>query len=99
MKKRIIALILTLLTYSAFANKGAVAKISATGQKNITLATIINPFGGARSGARLIAKQNLIHKCKEKFNGTIVGTIQYKTIRFDEGVMAAIVKASGECQY
>lgn len=99
MKKSIIALILTILTYSAFANKGAAAKMSATGKKNITFATIINPFGGALSEARRIAKQKLIHQCQEKFNGTIVGTIQYKTIRFDEGVMAAIVKASGECIY
>ncbi|CAM4474169.1 MAG: hypothetical protein LEGION0403_FIIPPAGN_02808 [Legionella sp.] len=99
MKKNMLGMTFLILSCSTFASGVHIEKLSARGEKNISFRTIINPFGGALSEARSIAKEKLIQKCAAQFNGRIIGKIEYKTIRFDEGIMAARVRADGNCEY
>jgi hypothetical protein len=74
--------------------------MSAEGQKDISFGTMLSPPGlGAVGRAEMIAKKKLKQKCKDEFNGKIEGEIKYTTLRFDEGIMAAVVRADGNCKY
>lgn len=94
-------LILTLFvsTTTLFANEKRVETIRATGFKEISIGGMLNPFGGAVKGAQKIAKKELVKKCQNELNGTIVGEVKFETIRFDEGIMGAEVEAIGNCEF
>ena len=88
-----------LLSSSVYANDKRVEVISAKGFKEITLGGMLNPFGGAVKGAGKIAKLALKQKCARELNGKITGEVTLTTLRFDEGIMGAVVEASGSCEY
>lgn len=99
---KIFLLAITLLTsFASHADQNLRVEImSADGEREISIGTMLSPPGlGAVGRAKIIAKKNLKKKCNDELNGKIVGEIKYETLRFDSGIMAAIVRATGECKY
>ncbi|MBC7428800.1 MAG: hypothetical protein H7336_09335 [Bacteriovorax sp.] len=74
--------------------------MKAEGQKDISFGTMLSPPGlGAVGRAKMFAKKNLKAKCAKELNGKIDGEVTYEVLRFDEGIMAALVEATGKCKY
>lgn len=92
--KLLIAFVLV-ISSTAFASNQV--ELKAQGFKEITIGGMLNPFTGAVKGASKLAKKELIKKCNE-MGGEIVGEITFETLRYDEGIMGAIVEATGTCQ-
>lgn len=98
MKTALISLFL-FLVLQTFANAQTLTvAMKAEGFHEIEIGTMLNPFSTTVSRAETKAKKNLRKKCKDELDGKIIYEIELELIRYDAGIMGALVEARGICE-
>lgn len=93
-----IVLLTITLSAQTMANGQKEIVIEAEGFHEIGMGTMLNPFSTTVSRAETKAKKNLRKRCKDEFDGKIVGVISTELVRYDSGIMGAVVVARGICE-